>query len=346
MSAELTLYIPGLLGPLAGLEGVPAKEWPRLPTLEAFLSRAEHSVLPSTGGEAVLFALFPLQAGAGDPPVAALTRIYDGCMPDEAWWIRADPVYLHADPDRMLLLAHGDLGLSRDEAVALTATLAEHLAEDGWRLEMGAPERWYLCVPEPPALTTHSPDAALNQDIAGRLPEGPDGARWRRIMNEVQMLLHAHPVNAEREARGLPVVNSVWFWGGGRVPQVGPRTWAGVWADSVLPRALGLQAGSPDAGLPPDPEAWMRALAPGRHLAVVESLRPPLRERDAVNWFSALETLERDWFIPAGEALRAGRLTSVRLVTDAGDDFRIGRGRFRHWWKRRRPLRDILKGRA
>ena len=35
----------------------------------------------------------------------------------------------------MLLLAHGELGLGRDEAAALTATVAEHLAEDGWRLD-------------------------------------------------------------------------------------------------------------------------------------------------------------------------------------------------------------------
>jgi hypothetical protein len=35
----------------------------------------------------------------------------------------------------------------------------------------------------------------------------------------VQVILHQHPVNAERRARGLPPVNSLWLWGGGPLPQ-------------------------------------------------------------------------------------------------------------------------------
>ena len=34
-------------------------------------------------------------------------------------------------------------------------------------------------------------------------------------MTEVQMLWHEHPVNLARERRGLPAINSMWFWGGG-----------------------------------------------------------------------------------------------------------------------------------
>ena len=37
----------------------------------------------------------------------------------------------------------------------------------------------------------------------------------RRLMTELQMLLHEHPVNEARAARGVPTVNAVWLWGGG-----------------------------------------------------------------------------------------------------------------------------------
>ena len=44
-------------------------------------------------------------------------------------------------------------------------------------------------------------------------------------MNEAQMILHTHPVNAEREARGMPAVNSVWLWGGGTLPAITPPSY-------------------------------------------------------------------------------------------------------------------------
>jgi hypothetical protein len=43
-------------------------------------------------------------------------------------------------------------------------------------------------------------------------------------MNEAQMILHDHPVNARRAARGLPPANSVWLWGFGVAGAVTGRT--------------------------------------------------------------------------------------------------------------------------
>ena len=42
--------------------------------------------------------------------------------------------------------------------------------------------------------------------------------RWHSILNEIQMVLHEHPVNEAREGRGEPPVNSVWLWGAGPMP--------------------------------------------------------------------------------------------------------------------------------
>jgi hypothetical protein len=37
------------------------------------------------------------------------------------------------------------------------------------------------------------------------------------------MLLHDHPINREREAANVPVVNAVWFFGGGRLRSVAAK---------------------------------------------------------------------------------------------------------------------------
>jgi 2,3-bisphosphoglycerate-independent phosphoglycerate mutase len=47
---------------------------------------------------------------------------------------------------------------------------------------------------------------------------------WRRsnlsLMKKSQELLKNHPVNLDREAKGLRLANSIWLWGQGRSPQM------------------------------------------------------------------------------------------------------------------------------
>ena len=37
-----------------------------------------------------------------------------------------------------------------------------------------------------------------------------------KLLNEIQMFMHQHPVNQQRIQRGTLPINSLWFWGGGR----------------------------------------------------------------------------------------------------------------------------------
>lgn len=39
---------------------------------------------------------------------------------------------------------------------------------------------------------------------------------WYRLMNEIQMFMHAHQVNQKRIADGLLAINSLWCWGAGK----------------------------------------------------------------------------------------------------------------------------------
>jgi hypothetical protein len=62
------------------------------------------------------------------------------------------------------------------------------------------------------------PMDALGGDMLAFLPEGNEARRWRSLANEAQVILHNHPRNQARLSAGLPPVNSLWFWGGGRLP--------------------------------------------------------------------------------------------------------------------------------
>ena len=83
---------------------------------------------------------------------------------------------------------------------------------------VAAPQCWYVCVPDPVELETTPLSQALGHDAGVLKPQGRDARHWLADVNEAQMLLFAHPVNAAREARGLPTVNSLWPWGAGALP--------------------------------------------------------------------------------------------------------------------------------
>lgn len=59
---------------------------------------------------------------------------------------------------------------------------------------------------------------------------------WYKLLNEMQMFLHQHEVNQDRERRGLLPINSLWFWGGGERPEIINNSLAWYCDDSVLNR--------------------------------------------------------------------------------------------------------------
>ena len=68
-------------------------------------------------------------------------------------------------------------------------------------------DRWYLRGGKtPPAQTIYSAMLS-NSGINELLPFGANNTIWRGLFNEIQMLLHEHPLNQTREARGEPVIN-------------------------------------------------------------------------------------------------------------------------------------------
>lgn len=106
--------------------------------------------------------------------------------------------------------------LDQDESRALCASCHDHLADSGVTLTYVDTERWLVCVNESLDVFTERPNAIVGELFQPNLPRGRDGRRVERWMNELQMLLHQHPLNAARATLGRPPINAVWLWGFGR----------------------------------------------------------------------------------------------------------------------------------
>lgn len=258
-------------------------------------------------------------------PVAALTRSQDANDADSARWLRADPAWVRPDINGARLFACGDgLHLSREDADALLPSLRTLFGDAGFPIDAPAPSRWYLRLSAgttPPPFA--GPDEALGTDLfdalVGTDPAADAGLRrWRALLNEAQVVLHNHPWNARRAAAGKPPVNSLWFWGGGTLPDRVATAHPLVASDDVLLRAL-----AANAGLVPVPARSGYDAAAGGGLFDLREARD-------------LAALDRDWIQPALDALRRGRLRELRLDFADGAGYVLAAAhRWRFW---RRPL--------
>jgi hypothetical protein len=145
---------------------------------------------------------------------AALAWQQFGNEAQGAYWLYAAPVHLALQRDTFSLA--GVLTLMPEESAALTAALDKHFASEG-KLFFWHQDKWFLRLNSNPNITTHAPKAALNKAFGAYLPAGEGAMQWAAFTNEVQMLLFEHPINQAREAKNLPVVNSIWCYGGGWV---------------------------------------------------------------------------------------------------------------------------------
>jgi hypothetical protein len=227
--------------------------------------------------------------------------------------------------DHLAVVPADAFELSAGEADALCEALNRHFTS--MKFTVCEPRRWCAKVPE--ALSI---DAGNPLDVAGREVEPPRQAA--ALLNEAQMVLHAHPLNEAREARGEPAVNSVWLWGAGRATRA-HCPWQSIAADDPAVTGAARLAGARYRPLPRSARDWLERLPEdGRHLALLDALRK--QPENAV-----LEELERDWFEPLLAALRAGRVGMVTLHVPDGAEalsFETIRADLRRFWRMAKPI--------
>ncbi|MEO8778937.1 MAG: phosphoglycerate mutase [Rhodanobacter sp.] len=176
-------------------------------------------------------------------PAAAITREFLVGDAADTLWLSADPAWVQPDMTGARLLACGQLHLGMDEAQALAEPLLPVFEEAGMQLLVSTPDHWHVRLP--PGLDVpkfDAPEQAMGEDLGQHLPGGKEGRLWRILLNDIQVLLHQHPLNAERRSRGLAPVNSLWLWGGGQLPQPMRSGLEGTISDDLLVSALAARA--------------------------------------------------------------------------------------------------------
>ncbi|MFQ5644256.1 MAG: hypothetical protein ACE5FQ_11245, partial [Thiogranum sp.] len=147
--------------------------------------------------ETAALDLFAVRFRDDRSPVAPFACLGDTGRAPGAYCLCADPVHLRTDTHGLVLFDAATFALSDEDGRALLGSVADFLAQDGWRLEAGRSGRWYLSGTEQ-ELTTTPLSLLRGKSVADFLPRGEDASVWRQRFNEIQMLMHAHPVNRQR----------------------------------------------------------------------------------------------------------------------------------------------------
>jgi hypothetical protein len=155
----------------------------------------------------------------GSLPIAALLQqgelLFDDTL--KSFCLLAQPVYLQLQRDSFGLSEVPKLSCTEYEK--LTAEFNEHFNEDGIRFTKSKTQQyWFVSYASPINVSTYPLQAAIHQNINTLQPYGNDAKQLLTVINQLQMLLHEHPINIARSERDEVTVNSVWLSGEGMLP--------------------------------------------------------------------------------------------------------------------------------
>ena len=321
MAVQLTLVIPGLL----------AHSVERLAQVRSLAALEACSDAPRLEPRGIAAALLASAGVGGGAPVAPLALRGAGGDPADDYILCAEPVNLVADRDTVVLAQTiGDLSAGDSEAIV--RMLDRHFEDDDVRFDARRPDAWFARRRQAPRIVTTAPDVAGGHRLIASMPGGPDAGQWKRWQNEIEMMLHEHEVNVAREARGEPIVSGVWFWGGGRLADIGAVPVAVVAGPPgrLGDTARGIAACGGGSVVEAEAEVALARMLERVAESSVRNEGSLILAMAVLPGAGNLATVESGWLAPALDLLMRRRIAALHVVAD-------GNGAAATWIARRPP---------
>lgn len=230
-------------------------------------------------------------------------------LPTDTPAILVSPLWQQMGLNQTFTQAGNALQIQTAEAEQWCAGLTDFYRDDGWQFHVCRPDLWLLTLPEAPAWQVPPVFDIIGQIDGTLRAEGAAEHSWLSRQTEIQMWLHSHPLNSARNANGLPPVNALWLW-----PDLpGSRTSPFTAGDS--PWLTPAQAEQHTA--PANLDALLAAAGSASSgLLFLEHMLPARDGADAHAYAAIVADWETNWFAPAWQYLKSGRLSQLDILTD------------------------------
>ena len=322
MTKALTLIAPEIAPAWRQAIAERSSRWPHLARLGG---RGSIRSLPPPSGGLRSWQIALLDALGIDNhaqfPSAAVTRTGDSGEPVRDFWLQLQPMHFIVGLDRLTaMLLHGFNGVARAELAQLEPTIGAHLRTAGMHLVTTSQNGWLARSERTLDVQTATPETAAAIPLEQAMPQGRAAPELRRLMTELQMLLHEHPVNVARLRRGVPEINAVWFYGAGEIRNLQRYALPQAFGDDLYLRGIYRLNDGEVTAAPPDAQALLARLR-SRAVAVVAA--------------DDIDALEAAWIAPLSRALAAGALARLEIVIDRCA-VSVGRASLLKFWRGQR----------
>ena len=333
------LHPPSDLEPLVpGVErGVGPASWPAMEHVARF-ARSQ----PLIGGWRGWVARWlDLEEYAGYP-VASVAAATAEVSAGPACWL-ATPLHLIEGLTRLHVDWGSLLRLPGEERERLVADFKGTFHGSGFELTALESGEFLLSAPPLARVRTVEPARMLQVPMADALPSGEGAAALRRLGAEIEMWLHAHPLNRERARRGERPVSTLWIWGGGEPPAPAPGTAPRAPPVTVFASEAYVRGLCRLGGLESRPAAQISAMSGAGTpctLCVLE-VAEVLQRAGGTSLPEAMTELDRRVIAPALAALRERRIDRVVLLANDRRWTLRSADRLRFWRRRRAGLEAL-----
>ncbi len=211
--------------PIKELDGKTPLEAAKTPAMDELAKKSEIGLINTVpsgmkpGSDTANLAVLgydPKKYYSGRSPLEALSIGVDMKADDIA--IRCNLVTLSEDePEyaKKTIKDHSSGEISTEEAAVLINAVKKELENDSYKFYVGTSYRHLTIWNKGKVVELSQPHDILGKVIGEYLPSVP---ALKEMMEKSYDILNNHPINIEREKRGLNKANSIWFWGAGTKP--------------------------------------------------------------------------------------------------------------------------------
>jgi hypothetical protein len=259
-------------------------------------------------------------------------------------WL-ATPLHLIAGLTSVHLDYQGLLKLDAPTLTTLCHDFDKDFAARGFALKSLATGGLLACGPRfAPLPQTHDPARLLGGGIAGSTVHGPGAGPLLALGAELEMWLHAHPLNAARVRRREPALTTLWLWGGGEPSGLGlPPAMPAAHREATFMTVFG--ADPVLAGLCTLSGARLRPAAGNAHdilnsgaartAAVIELFHTD--QPQPATLLDLLQHLDERVLAPVVTALKDGVIRQLTLIANDRCSVLTARDGLRFWRRSRGP---------
>jgi hypothetical protein len=216
MSTHIDLVIPGLFN-------LPLEEFnpnflvSNLPALNKILTYSNSIPNEQADFESIIAGSLELTGRQTLPFAQAFVETKEVDNPQR--YLLCRTIHLKADMHNALVIPLDNNNVNEDDSSLVLEDLQTFFSEDCELkpLENGL---WLMRLKncEPSDCYPHYL-SVIGRKANQFIEQSKQALPWYKLMNEMQMFMHQHPINQNRLTTGLLPINSLWFWGAGEKPK-------------------------------------------------------------------------------------------------------------------------------